>query len=91
MIKHILQYLFENYSAVFYNVRRPTLRALIFANINFYGTNFCDWDHRKVLYAQLIFANHSWLIKIEELIVAIGKKCFDDSSSVGKKIANISI
>lgn len=46
---------------------------------------------QKSLVRAINFCESLMIDKIEELIVAIGKKCFDDSSSVGKKIANISI
>ena len=32
-----------------------TLTALIFADVNFCGTTFCDWDLKKVLFCRIRF------------------------------------
>ena len=34
----------------------------------FYRNSFCHWNFKKSCFAEFIFANHSWSIKIPELI-----------------------
>ena len=72
-----MTYLFNHCLNILWNIleflvfKRSTLRSLIFADINFWGTNFCDWDLKKVLLCGINFCESLMIDKIAELTFVI--------------------